>query len=102
MICFSGVLSVVAVFLTAAILTACAKKGDEDLRKGKAAYEAKDYETAVRHFTLAAKAQYKLGSYFESEEGVEQDKAEATKWYRMAAAQGYDPAVRKLEDLGKE
>ena len=72
-----------------------------------AAYEAKDYETAVRHFTLAAdqgnaKAQYKLGSYFESEEGVEQDKAEATKWYRMAAAQGYDPAVRKLEDLGKE
>ena len=48
------VLSVVAVFLTAAILTACARKGDEDLRKGKAAYEAKDYETAVRHFTLAA------------------------------------------------
>ena len=39
-----------------------------------------------------AKAQTSLGYCYESGEGAAQDNAEAVKWYRMAAAQGFPPA----------
>ena len=32
-------------------------------------------------------------------EGVEQDKAEALKWYRKAAEQGFEPAEEALKNL---
>lgn len=54
------------------------------------AYEAKDFETAARHVrTVAerndAEAQCLLGVFYAEGKGVEQDYAEAVKWFRKAA-----------------
>lgn len=54
------------------------------------AYEAKDFETAARHIrTVAerndAEAQCLLGVFYAEGRGVEQDYAEAVKWFRKAA-----------------
>jgi TPR repeat protein len=43
-----------------------------------------------------AKAQYNLGVGYEKGEGVPQDPAEAAKWYRLAADQGYARAQYNL------
>jgi uncharacterized protein len=63
---------------------------DED---GSAAYGRGDYATALRLFRPLAdqgstQAQYKIGLMYYSGEGVAQDLAEATKWYRRAADPG--------------
>ena len=42
-----------------------------------------------------AEAQYRLGSCYYNGDGVNEDKAEAVKWYRKAAEQG-DSNARKL------
>ena len=42
------------------------------------------------------KAQYNLGLMFDFGEGVPESKAEAVKWYRLAAAQGLDRAQFRL------
>jgi TPR repeat protein len=62
-----------------------------------AAYERGDYATALRLIRpLAeqggAKAQYNLGQMYRDGQGVPQDYAEAVKWYRLAAEQGYADA----------
>ena len=54
------------------------------------AYEAKDFETAARHIRAAAErndaeAQCMLGVFYAEGRGVEQDYAEAVKWFRKAA-----------------
>ena len=54
------------------------------------AYEAKDFETAARHVRAAAElndaeAQCMLGVFYAEGRGVEQDYAEAVKWFRKAA-----------------
>lgn len=59
----------------------------------KAAYERRDYATALRIFRpLADKghalAQVHLGSMYGLGQGVPQNDAEALKWWRLAAAQG--------------
>lgn len=58
-----------------------------------AAYEKRDYATALRLLrSLAdqgdASAQYNLGVMYAKGHGVPQDYAEAAKWYRLAADQG--------------
>lgn len=63
-----------------------------------------DYETALRWFRKAAlqkdaKAQNTIGEYYEKGLGVEQDLEQAETWYKKAADQGYEPAVRNLERL---
>jgi uncharacterized protein len=68
-----------------------------DLESAMVAYEAGDYETAVKELlSLAeageAKAQYGLGLTYRNGTGVKQDDAEALKWYKKAAEQGYAPA----------
>ena len=69
--------------------------------EGKAAYDARDYETA---FTILkplaeqghAEAQYNLGIMYEFGQGIEQDSKEAAKWFYMAAEQGFVKAQYNL------
>jgi TPR repeat protein len=58
-----------------------------------AAYERGDFETAYRLMKPLAEqgdafAQYNLALFYSKGQGVPQDYAEATKWYRKAAEQG--------------
>ena len=73
----------------------------DDLQKGLAAYEAGDYETALAILTpLAwagnADAQNTLGWMYDYGHGVEENDAEAVKWYRRAAEQGNAIAQNNL------
>ena len=73
----------------------------DDLQKGLAAYEAGDYETALAILTpLAwagnADAQNTLGWMYDYGHGVEENDAEAVKWYRRAAKQGNAIAQNNL------
>ncbi len=45
-----------------------------------------------------AEAQYRLGSFYREGFGVQQDDAEAMKWYRKAAEQGYIPPTGNPEN----
>lgn len=44
-------------------------------------------------------SQYLLGMRYLIGSGVEQDRVEAKKWLQKSANQGYQPAIRKLNDL---
>ena len=66
-----------------------------------AAYAGGDYATALRLLRpLAdqgdAQAQYNLGILYENGQGVQQNDAEAVKWYGKAAEQGYGDAQFNL------
>ena len=68
-----------------------------DFEDGLAAYERKDYRTALSKFRSAAlqgssKAQYNLGIMYSNGHGVAQDYKEAVRWYRLAAQQGIPQA----------
>ena len=112
-----------ALALTAAIFAACAQTQQSEVELGKAAYSARDYETAVRHYTAAAEqgdaeAQYLLGQCYLKGKGVPVgkraatswmqefytpdglvtavDKVQAVEWFRKAAAQGHAKARMHL------
>ena len=58
-----------------------------------AAYERRDYATAIRGFRVHAdqgdaSAQFNLGLMYANGRGVLKDEAEAGRWYRLAADQG--------------
>ena len=61
---------------------------------GKAHYDNREFELAVKYFRLAAEqgyapAQNGLGDCYSSGLGVDQDNDETFKWYSKAAEQGY-------------
>ena len=112
-----------ALALTAAIFAACANARQSEIELGKAAYSAKDYETAVRHYRAAAEqgdaeAQYLLGQCCLKGKGIpvgrreatnwmqefytpdglvtSVDKPQAVEWFRKAAAQGHAKAQMSL------
>lgn len=63
-----------------------------------------DYESALKWFRKAALqknaiAQNSIGEYYEKGLGVEQDLEQAETWYKKAADQGYEPAIKNLERL---
>ena len=65
----------------------------QDWDKGKAAYQAGDYATALEEWRAlaekgAAAAQYLVGTMYDFGRGVPEDDAEAVRWYRLAAEQG--------------
>ena len=65
-----------------------------DYEDGMAAYDRKDYTTAVEKFMTAAEqgdadAQVYLGHMFADGLGVAQNYAKAVRWYKLAADQGY-------------
>ena len=60
---------------------------------GVAAYERKEYVTAVKLFRVSADqgdsfAQNNLGSMYANGQGVTQDYKEAVRWFRLSAGQG--------------
>ena len=83
------------VILTGLIGSAGAVWADavDDYNKGVNAYDAGNFEEAVKWWRKAAEqgfaeAQYNLGQIYGRGEGVAQDYAEAVKWYRKSAEQG--------------
>ncbi len=71
------------------------------LEDGAAAYERKDYATALRLWRpLAgqghARAQFHLGGMYDIGQGVPQDDAQAVAWYRKTADQGHADAQNNL------
>jgi len=81
---------------------------DRIMEAAMTAYEAKDYETAARHIRTVAErndagAQCLLGVFYAEGRGVEQNYAEAVKWFRKAAKEnryckGMSGAKRRLGD----
>ena len=64
-----------------------------DYEDGLAAFERKDYATAVEKFTTSAEqgdaaAQFNLGIIYDQGLGVAQDYVQAVRWYKLAAEQG--------------
>jgi hypothetical protein len=64
-----------------------------DINEAIAAYNRKDYPTALKQFrALAAlgdaNAQYDLGLMYQSGQGVKEDDKEAVAWFRKSAEQG--------------
>ena len=85
--------------LLAVMLAGGALAGDFD--KGLKSFLNKEYVIAIdKLIPLAesgnAQAQYYLGVMHENGEGVSQDYAKASEWYRRAAEAGYLPAKFKL------
>jgi len=75
-----------------------------DFQTGVAAYERRDYATALREWTpLAeqgdAEAQSSLGEMYRRGTGVRQDYKTAAWWFRLAAEQGITSAQIKLGEL---
>ena len=64
------------------------------LKEGQAAFEAKDYPTALKEFEPLAKqgnaeAQVSLGNLYYNGKGVAQDYRQAAAWFQKAAEQGH-------------
>ena len=64
-----------------------------------------DDVTPAERYRLAAEqnldvAETNLGSMYDKGCGVEQNLTEAVRWYRKAAAQGNDNAIKALKCLG--
>lgn len=69
--------------------------------EGVAAYDKKDYATALQEFRPLAElgdssAQFALGVMHNYGYGVSKDYAQAVKWYRKAAEQGHATAQNNL------
>ena len=74
---------------------------DEDLIAARNAFTRNDFETAARHFALAAErdipeAQYMFGECLERGLGIEKDPGEAIRWWRKAAENGSADAQYRL------
>ena len=97
-------LAVAAVVFAVAGFTGCGMSEKAilaELNAGNAAFDAKDYETAAKHFKSAAEhgnaeAQFKLGECYADGNGVEASASEAVKWYCKAAEQGHTEAQYQL------
>ena len=88
-------------FLTMIALVVClaagAQNADKLYKEGKELYDAKNYTAAVPKLKAAAekghkKAQYRLGRCYDKGHGVEENDAQAFKWYFKSAAQDYAKA----------
>ena len=77
-------------FLALAIMALEVPANAGPLEDGKAAYERKDYATALKFMRPLAEqgnacAQNSLGFMYHTGRGVPEDDAEAVKWFRLAA-----------------
>ena len=73
----------------------------QDFDKGFEAYNAGDYQTALREWKPLAEqgdayAQTNLGLMYSEGQGVSQDYGEAFKWYQLAADQGSAEGQRRI------
>jgi TPR repeat protein len=67
--------------------------------------ENKNYKKAVEHFRKAAeggnpKGQFFLGLEYIIGRGISENRNEAIKWFRLAAAQGHEDAKKQLKEMG--
>jgi hypothetical protein len=99
----SGIARIIALLSAVAFLvwTGATPLAEAGLNEGLAAYAAKDYQRALRELLPAAAegsavAQYLVAFMYANAQGVTQDDAEAVKWYRRAAEQGYADAQHNL------
>lgn len=98
------------VFLAALMLCLCPPALADavtDRDAGNAAWAARDYETAARHWRAAAEAgdraaQNNLGFLYRKGFGVAKDEREAARWYCRAADQGLVEAMTNLGMLHDE
>ena len=77
-----------------------------EFQDGLQAYYRLDFRTALREWQPLAEegnpeASYQLGILYYRGEGVVQDYAEAAKWFRLAAEQGYAPAQENLDSISR-
>ena len=87
-----------------AVLPGTPVVAEQTFDKAVAAYERRDYVTAMRGFRVHAEqgnaeAQVALGVMYDRGEGVPQNYIEAAKWYRKAAEQGHASAQANLGGL---
>lgn len=73
--------------------------------KGVEYHNNKNYSAAFQYYLKAIEkgnmySQYNLGLLFQYGLGVTADSAEAVKWYRKSANQGYEEAKKKIKELG--
>ena len=90
--------------LLLALLLGIQTLANAGLSEGIAAFNAKDYATALREFLpLAnqgnAQAQNNLGVMYKNGRGVPKDEAQAVAWYRKAAEQGNANAQTNLGNM---
>ena len=90
--------AVVALMLMPTVVAA------NDLDAGLAAYDARDYATAMQELRpLAeegnAEAQYRLGYMYNRGWGIRSNGVEALRWWHLAAEQGHLPAQYKIGDV---
>jgi TPR repeat protein len=86
------------VLILALLATQAANAG---LDEGVAAYNAKDYATALKELRPFAEqgnavAQYNLGAMYDTGKGIVRDNQQAEEWYRKAAEQGNADAQYNL------
>src|ERR1017187_2343134 len=77
------------------------------LDEGVQAYERKDYTKALIEFRSLAEqgnvvAQYDLGQMYRQGNGVQQNDAEAVKWYLLAAGKGDTDAQYNLGQMYRQ
>ena len=75
---------------------------DDILTRADREYDNENYATALQLYLHASErpaVQNRLGNMYEFGEGVERDYAEAVKWYRRAAEQGYALGQYCLGDM---
>lgn len=81
-------------------------RNNQELSLATAFFKQQKYDSAVSIYliyseTLNAEEQYNLGYMYDEGYGVPADDAEAVKWYRKSAEQGYDWAQISLGDMYK-
>ena len=96
-------IGILALLLTASLLTACGKRGQEDFEKGKAAYDDGHYHLAATYFALAADkgnadAMIQLGECYFHGRGVNEDEKEAIRLFRKLADKGNTEAMLRLAE----
>ena len=94
-------------FVTILVMLAGVPALAQDYNKGVAAFQAGDFETALKNWMpLAekgdAEAQRNLGVMFQQGTGVLQSDTEAVKWYRRAAESGHGRAQQNLGVMYEE
>ena len=96
--------SVLPIVVVAAAVVGGSAPFRADVKAGIAAYEAGDYETALREWQASAEqgqveALFNIGLLHYHGRGVSEDRALALDWYRRAAERGYARAQYTIAEM---
>ncbi|BBK31830.1 Sel1 repeat-containing protein [Stella humosa] len=95
----------IAFIASALALAAPATASAQDYAAGLRCYEFNDFGCALNQWMPLAnngvtRAQYRIGSLYAEGTGVPTDKAEAYKWFAIAAAKGDRTAAEAIQSIG--